>query len=594
MKIALVVKEHVESKGGLERYAVSLSRQFARRGHEVHVFANRWDDEEGLIFHYVPYVRWLSLLKVVTFPRNVKKYLKRDSFDLVYGLTPFYPLDIYRVGEGIHRDVLLARFPGALRRFSRYLNPKHRAILAIEKRLFSPGNFRRIITNSKMVKTRLVDIFDMPPEKIRVIYNGYDAARFNAEAVGSRAETRERYGVGEAEELVLFSSNDFKRKGLDFLIEALSMLAKKGTPKRLMVTGRGDRKRYRRLASRLGAGEIIFTGQVGDMERYYGAADVFVLPTLYDPFSNVCLEAMACALPVITTNSNGAAEIITEGVDGYVIDDARSTHLMADRIEALLSLDGAGSKAAEKCAWIFPGGQYQRDNGDLLRAFGRYEGRFTHSETGRCVSMEIGRDFRALFGAAGLVEFDDFMGFKGGVVAKEITVRSIVSFSLTDTDGVGKGFYLKRHRQSVGLYKRLISLLTGAPLSEGRREWEAIGQLSRSGVPALTGAAFGERFPTFFRQESFLVTEELTGFTQLEALVGDFAPPLSVEMVAEKRELIRAVAGLVRKLHDEGFKPPRPLPDAYTCQEEGGRLRAEAHRPSKGGEAPPPSLPLAR
>ena len=61
MKIAIVVKEHIEAKGGLERYAVTLSRGLAARGHEVHVYANRWDEDSSLIFHYVPCVKWLSL-----------------------------------------------------------------------------------------------------------------------------------------------------------------------------------------------------------------------------------------------------------------------------------------------------------------------------------------------------------------------------------------------------------------------------------------------------------------------------------------------------------------------------------------------------
>ncbi len=357
MKIAVVVKEHQEGKGGLERYAVNLTRGLARAGHEVHVYAAAWDEEPGLIFHYVPYVKWLSLLKVITFPRNLNRHLKKTTFDLVYGLTPFYPLDIYRVGEGLHADVLRARFPNPLRRFLRYLNPKHLLILRMEKRLFSNGNFRKIITNSRMLKERVISLYDVDDSKVHVIYNGYDSARFNPEKRAYRDEVRREYSISGSEPIILFSANDFKRKGLDYLLEAMSVLKNDGTFVKLMVTGsggRGDIERYRRLASSMGlGGEVIFTGRVGDMERYYGTADIFVLPTLYDPFANACLEAMACGLPVITTGKNGASEVITEGVDGFVIEDPSSTHIMADRIRSLLEMnaeDGAVSEEAAKKA----------------------------------------------------------------------------------------------------------------------------------------------------------------------------------------------------------------------------------------------------
>ncbi|MEE8574716.1 MAG: glycosyltransferase family 4 protein, partial [Thermodesulfobacteriota bacterium] len=194
MKIALAVKEHVESWGGLERYAVALSRGLRDRGCEVHVFANRFEEEDGIVFHYVPYVRWSSLLKVISFPRNLARHLRRGSFDIVYSLTPYYPLDIYRVGEGLHVDTLRLRYPNPFRRALRYLNPKHLLILSNEKKLFSKGNFRTIIANSNMVKKRLTEIYGLNPASIRVVYNGYDEKRFNPEAKAFKAEIREKHG----------------------------------------------------------------------------------------------------------------------------------------------------------------------------------------------------------------------------------------------------------------------------------------------------------------------------------------------------------------------------------------------------------------
>ena len=348
MKIAIVVKEHVESKGGLERYAVTLSRGLASRGHEVHVYANSWDVDDSLIFHYVPYVKWLSFLKILTFPANARKHLKKSSFDLVYSHAPLYPVDIYRVGEGIHADVLRARFPNPLKRFLRHLNPKHRLILYIEKKLFTPGNYRAIITNSKLVKERLMSVYGLASNRIDVIYNGYDLKLFNPDKKFFRAFVREANGIKPDEPLVLFAANDFKRKGLGFLLEALSLLAERGIRPRLLVVGRDRAAPYIKMAKKLAVGvQVSFTGPVQDIEKYYGASDIFVLPTLYDPFSNACLEAFATGLPVITTAANGFSELIEEGSNGYILDDAANTTILADRIEVLLDMPKASKKALE-------------------------------------------------------------------------------------------------------------------------------------------------------------------------------------------------------------------------------------------------------
>lgn len=349
MKIAVVVKEHIETKGGLERYAVTLSRRMATRGHEVHVYANTWDPDDSLIFHYVPYIRWSSLLKVLSFPANARKHLKKGSFDLVYSLTPLYPVDIYRVGEGIHKDVLKARFPSPIRRFLRYLNPKHLAILRYEKNLFMPENFRAIITNSNFVKERLVSVYNVNSTSVNVIYNGFDDKLFNPDNKRFSAEIRKANNIDENEKVLLFAANDFKRKGLAYLIDALSILSVRGIRPHLLVVGKGNTGLYKRMAESSGIAErVSFAGPVADIEKYYGAADMFVLPTLYDPFSNACLEAFGSGLPVITTAQNGFSELIEDGVNGFVINGARSTAILADRIETLLNIPGAGERALKK------------------------------------------------------------------------------------------------------------------------------------------------------------------------------------------------------------------------------------------------------
>ena len=117
----------------------------------------------------------------------------------------------------------------------------------------------------------------------------------------------------------------------------------------------------RALADRLGiADRVHFAGPVGDPERWMAAADLFVLPTIYDPFSNACLEAMASGLPVITTKANGAAEILEEGRTGLVISDPCDVGGLAERIAGFLRPERREERAAaaRATAEAFPMGEH--------------------------------------------------------------------------------------------------------------------------------------------------------------------------------------------------------------------------------------------
>jgi UDP-glucose:(heptosyl)LPS alpha-1,3-glucosyltransferase len=77
---------------------------------------------------------------------------------------------------------------------------------------------------------------------------------------------------------------------------------------------------------------VRFLGEVADLVRIYMAVDIFILPTIYDPFSNACLEALGCGLPVITSRSNGFSEIIEDGVHGSIVDHAGDLIALRDAI----------------------------------------------------------------------------------------------------------------------------------------------------------------------------------------------------------------------------------------------------------------------
>ncbi len=165
--------------------------------------------------------------------------------------------------------------------------------------------------------------------------------------------------------------------------------------------------------------------------------------------------------------------------------------------------------------------------------------------------MEIKSGFRGLLKENGFTDFDSFMNFTGGEVLKKISVRSITKFYLTK-DGVRHGFYLKRHSQGKRLGEKFKGLVSKPPPSEARKEYDAISALTVAKVPCPGAVAYGER-NSAKKVESFLVTEALDGYTQLEKMVHDFTPPLSLAMVKRKRALVLEVASLAAGLHEAGF-----------------------------------------
>lgn len=328
MKVALVIKEFTENKGGGERYAVNLARGLLKRGHEVHIFTHRFDKDiaPGLIYHPVAMLTSLSFAKVVSFAWLCRRELQKENFDIIYGLTQVYPQDIHRLGGG------LQRFWRQRKGHSSSLSLLSLAQLFLEKQILKPTNFHLIVTNSQMCRQQILKLYSLPPERVEVIYNGVDTVRFSPQIKEKwRDHIRGIHGLRLSDTVILFASNNFARKGLDTVITALAELGRQRCPYSLIVAGAGKPARYLSRAQAQGLdSQVIFAGPAPAIEAYYGAADIFVLPTLYDPFANVCLEALACGLPVITSKYNGVAEILGEA--GLVMDNPQDSWDLAKKL----------------------------------------------------------------------------------------------------------------------------------------------------------------------------------------------------------------------------------------------------------------------
>lgn len=340
MNIALVIYRYAKNYGGVERYVYGLSRGLTDQGHNVTVFYAKGDpiQKRGLSFRKVPVVSFYSPLKWYTFAKNSKEMLDSVSYDLIHGFGRTYNQDLYRVGGGSHRAYLKNMYEygcyGPWKKTFKQINPRTKMILHLEERTFSEQNYRYMTAISEQCKREVQHYYDVPDRRIEIIYNGVDLSEFhpdNREAF--RTEIRQKHDADPDDFVVLFVGSGFLRKGLPYLLEGIGQM---DTPPQLWVAGNGDISGYSGKATSLGIDDqTLFLGAKDQIERYYAAADVFVLPSVYEPFGTVVLEAMASGLPVLVSNEAGASEIITNGEEGYSLDPPSDTDQICQRIHEI-------------------------------------------------------------------------------------------------------------------------------------------------------------------------------------------------------------------------------------------------------------------
>jgi UDP-glucose:(heptosyl)LPS alpha-1,3-glucosyltransferase len=317
MRIGLVRRGY-SSSGGAEAYLFRFAAAAHATGHQpVLVSGSEWPDGVWPHEHVV-----VAGNTPEEFADQLEGRRASGGWDVLFSLERVWGCDVYRAGDGVHAAWLERRrpFEPAWRGWFRSLQRKHREILELECALFT-GGARRVIANSQMVKDEIIRHYGTPAEQVHVVHNGVPP---QAAELGAREALRQELGIAPQDFVALFAGTGWDRKGLRHAIAAVKTLK---IPVTLLVAGRGDQ---RGLPA---SDRVKFLGALpGERLRAaLAAADVFVLPTLYDPFSNACIEALAAGLPVVTTTANGFSEILESGVDGDVVAPG-DTRALADAL----------------------------------------------------------------------------------------------------------------------------------------------------------------------------------------------------------------------------------------------------------------------
>ena len=352
MHIAIVRRHCSLKKGGAERYCVNLFRGLQKLGHRVTIVGEAIDDElkEEVDFIPVPVLRLNSWTKNKSFFVNTRRVLRKHRFDVVHGLSRVDGLDTFRLTERLQIHWVNMYYRNPVARWLQHMNPRHRLVFDLERKIFGPDGVRKVIVQSQLDARLLREYFGVDESRICQIINGVDTNTFHPGVRSDRDALREEWNIGLDDPLLVFASMDFRGKGLDSILDAMARTKNRET--RLIVVGQGNVGAFERRAKSLGiAHRVTFAGRQSAIQRFYGAADLFVLPTIYEPFPNVNLEAMACGTPVITTATAGGSEIIREEANGYLIPDAWSIDALAERIDHHLGLPETRKQAMFDSCW---------------------------------------------------------------------------------------------------------------------------------------------------------------------------------------------------------------------------------------------------
>jgi len=347
-----IVRQRYSAYGGAERFVAAALPALERAGVDVTLIARRWEGWGARRVLGVDPFYLGSLWRDWSFARAARKAWLARGFDLVQSHERIPGCSVYRAGDGVHRRWLEIRraSAGFAERLGIALNPYHRYVCAMEKRMFEHPRLRAVICNSRMVRDEIARMFRIDPQKLHVVHNGVDTEHFhprNRDAL--RDPARAGLGAQPRDTVFLFVGSGFARKGLAAAIDALAATGNRHL--RLVVVGRDrDAARFAARAARAGvADRVRFAGALEDVRPLYAAADCFMLPTRYDPFPNAALEALAAGLPVIVSRRCGAAEILRPGENGWICepdDPAGLARLMSEADGALR--DGARLAAAAR------------------------------------------------------------------------------------------------------------------------------------------------------------------------------------------------------------------------------------------------------
>ena len=327
-----IIRLKYSSTGGAEKIIQRIIQSLSNKDSQIEftIFSGQWASESKFCS---PNLKPPSNFNVVNLGLGgIGRYWRQKTFlsaakratesmsklDIIQSHERMVGSDIFRAGDGVHRAWLNRLADNRGRFLGRLLeaDPYHRLICNNEAEMArDPRTI--FVANSPLCKREIRDFLNVPDDRVVTIPNTIDSQRWRgiSRTESSKSRAKRFFTLNPDLPCVVFVGSGFYRKGLEPLIRAVGMTM----DLQLVVVGSDkSTRRYESLSDRLASGRVSFLGPTTDIDKVLEAADVFCLPSLYDSFSNACLEALAAGIPVVTTRDCGISDYIEREGGGRI------------------------------------------------------------------------------------------------------------------------------------------------------------------------------------------------------------------------------------------------------------------------------------
>lgn len=552
MKLALVIFRYFPF-GGLQRDMLAIAQAAQANGHQISIFCGDWQGEKipGIDVIRIQNSGFFNIAGVKNFVSTFQKQFQRDQFDLLVGFNKIPGLDVYFAG-----DSCFAHKAYSERSWIYRLAPRSRLYLAYERAVFSEASATQILSLVASEQKLFARYYATQPERFYALPPGISTQHLvcsNPRA--ARMALCHELGLTLDTKIIVCLGSGYKTKGVDISINVFAELTKIIADKiALVIVGKDDPYTYRQQAAQAGIEQHVFflgpRSPVGDLLH---SADLLLHPARKELAGNVLLEAMLCGVPVVASAHCGYAHYIAEQQMGELIPANTSPIAIAELVASTLTINVD--------VW--------RTRGELFAqtsdVFSRPEVAVAALEKIASAKKSLVPDFIQIQSAAGqcVILRDELIDeWKGrdvftlmenmqGKIAREMKDRQTLRFEIN-----GCGYYRKWHR-GVGwreVFKNLLQLRL--PVLGAKNEWAALNKLRALTIPSLIPLAYGVRGKNPAKQQSFIVTRELTDVIQLD----HYFEQNSVA-IKSRRLILQQLALMVRALHKAGINHR----DLYLC-----------------------------
>lgn len=339
LRVALCYSD-CHSRGGVER-VLSEAASHLSRSCEVTViarsFSDRGDPGDAVKRQCLGGTRYPLGLDLPRVRRRTEAIVRSKQWDVWAGFGVQAPEGSVVWVQSVHaawwEETRLRRT--GWRRFVQGVNPFHKVVLRMEEALFRRGRYRRLIALTPRVRADLERFYGVDPSLVDVLPNGFSSGDFNVGLHRTyRRLLRGKLGLPEDAWVVLFVANEWERKGFLPLLEAVARL--KDRTVHVVAVGNLPKAFLVKQAEKLGmSGRVHMVGASAGVHCWFGMADVFALPTVYEAWGMVIVEALAAGLPVLTSRCAGAAVAVKDAFSGLLLEDPTDVLEIALGLEKL-------------------------------------------------------------------------------------------------------------------------------------------------------------------------------------------------------------------------------------------------------------------